>query len=575
MKLNKKMIIPAFALLAGASLVGSISGTIAWYQYSTRANVAYIGSSAGTIGNLQVRINDGTDRGWDTQISYLDVSDYLYAQGLGQKVEPVTPGALEKNDSLRQAKWNGGSDAIAYGDELPAGNEGDYFFKSDESKLYLKGATEWADSGIAVAATAPANLKVGEKYFNSENKKIYEGILKAEWNSVSDEINFGDELPAGSEGDYFFKTSDGKLYLKGETEWADTGIAVSADAPENVNYGDKYFNSTDKKIYQGVAGVKDFFSNPKIGFGPYNEWNKAPESFYVRIPLQLRFIGKDASDLESQNVYLSKLLIQKDRNNGALGDISDAIRVHFSVYADGQEDNANNFLVSKNGGTTLTHGRLKLGRGTDFDKAFADGLWGFDGSELNYVDYGAGSQNSYAAKDQAAEGVYYEEEFSETGWNQVAMTVAAVEPDNANGKQGDFYYDSVGAKLYQKGASEWAEFSDYVSGANDPDLDTERNNKDYYFNSTDKKLFLNGAVEENIDPILVSEKNDNPIVLENTDGRELGNTNGAYLNVDVTIWVEGWQQFNRDGKFTSLWDKNLIGAKFDVGMQFAVQDKNA
>ena len=44
MKTNKKnIIIPALMMAVGLGLVGSISGTVAWYQYSTRVNVAYLG----------------------------------------------------------------------------------------------------------------------------------------------------------------------------------------------------------------------------------------------------------------------------------------------------------------------------------------------------------------------------------------------------------------------------------------------------------------------------------------------------------------------------------------------------
>ena len=56
MKKNR-LIVPALTLLAGLTLAGSISGTIAWYQYSTRANGAYLGMSGGTPGNLQLRLD--------------------------------------------------------------------------------------------------------------------------------------------------------------------------------------------------------------------------------------------------------------------------------------------------------------------------------------------------------------------------------------------------------------------------------------------------------------------------------------------------------------------------------------
>ena len=503
MKLNAKIIIPAFALLAGASLVGSISGTVAWYQYSTRANVSYIGSSAGVIGNLQVRINDGTDREWGPQVSTDDVLAYLGVQ----HVEPVTPGNLGMNDSLKEAKWNG-SAAIASGDELPAGNEGDYYFKG--GVLYLKGASEWADSGITVRDAAPADPHVG----------------------------------------------------------------------------DKYFNSVDKKIYERVLAEKNFYVNPSFGVGPYNKWIRATAQNYVKIPLQLRFIGEDEQDLSAQNVYLSKLLIQKDTvrdaNAANHGDISDAIRVHFSAYEEGDEENAVNRLVSKKGGTTLTHGKLNLGRGDDFDKAPIGDEWNFDGQGYDYVEYGEGSQKAYIASDEVPAGDHYYYEETETGWKQLKVALTGdVAPDAGDGADGDYYFDSAANKLYLKDSGAWGEVAaaDYLSGDANPNLNTANpNTLDYFFNTANLKVFEREApVQDNISPILVSEKSESPVILENTDGRSIGSTVATsnpqhYLNVDVTIWVEGWQKFERNGSLSAIWDENLRGAWFDVGMQFAVQD---
>ena len=52
----------------------------------------------------------------------------------------------------------------------------------------------------------------------------------------------------------------------------------------------------------------------------------------------------------------------------------------------------------------------------------------------------------------------------------------------------------------------------------------------------------------------------------------IGKTNvgsDSYLTVTVTIWVEGWQEL--DG--SAIWNEvDYIGSKFNVGIQFAVQD---
>ena len=97
--LNKnKIIVSALALCIGASLAGSISGTIAWYQYSTRANVSFIGQSGGISGNLQMRFAGDTN--WTTRITYDQLNEKLAAGGYATKVAPMTFGAMNRDSEL-------------------------------------------------------------------------------------------------------------------------------------------------------------------------------------------------------------------------------------------------------------------------------------------------------------------------------------------------------------------------------------------------------------------------------------------------------------------------------------------
>lgn len=513
MKLNKKIIIPAFTLLVGTTLAGSVASTVAWYQYSTRTNVSYIGTSAGTIGNLQIRLQGGE---WGTRLSIKDVEDYLLAQNIGQEVEPITSGPLAKNASLKSAGWK--NIAIASGDGEPAGDLGYH---------------------------------------------------------------------------YYLKTGSNALYAYENDAWEEVvSVPVGATALDLNDYqlGDIYVNSTEHKLYEKALIEKNFYENPIAGFASYEKWIKADQSKYVKLPLQLRFIQEDEQHLSPEDVYLSKLVIQEDVNPSNhpenYGDISDAVRVHFSAYEEGDEEHAVNKLVSKNGGTTLTHGKLKLEGGNDFDQAYDDDdEFGFNGSELHYINYGGteGVQTSYAAKVNEEDGVYYEEEFPVSGWKEVATVQHGgdSEPDPATGDNGDFYRDSTANKIYQKVNGAWEVFTDsYLSGAEDPDLETGAS-KPYYYKTGENKLFECGFKEETISPILVSNEADSLEIGDITADKLIGSTietavqpdPQTYLNVDVTIWVEGWHKFNRSGSLTSIWDQDLIGAIFDVGIQFAVEDR--
>ncbi len=106
MSINKtKFVVAALITCSTAALVGSVSSTIAWYQYSTRVTAIYLGASAGTRGNLKIRIK-GTDN-WITDLTYKDVANYLAEQNKGQLVQPITSGSMNADDAIK-TNDNGG-----------------------------------------------------------------------------------------------------------------------------------------------------------------------------------------------------------------------------------------------------------------------------------------------------------------------------------------------------------------------------------------------------------------------------------------------------------------------------------
>lgn len=105
MKINKiKFIVATLITCSTAALLGSVTNTIAWYQYSTRVSAVYLGASAGARGNLRIRIK-GTDT-WLNDLTHVDVANYLNAQHIGQKVAPITSGPMNADDAIK-TKDNG------------------------------------------------------------------------------------------------------------------------------------------------------------------------------------------------------------------------------------------------------------------------------------------------------------------------------------------------------------------------------------------------------------------------------------------------------------------------------------
>ena len=133
MKTNtaKKVIVSAMAIAMGAGIAGSISGTVAWYQYSTRATVAYQGAAAQCSENLQIRIASG-ENPWKSDLTTTDVMNYLTSTAGGrtaanyQQLRPVTSGSLAANKAASsfyrhplyqyaaQDKWGAATKAVDY-----------------------------------------------------------------------------------------------------------------------------------------------------------------------------------------------------------------------------------------------------------------------------------------------------------------------------------------------------------------------------------------------------------------------------------------------------------------------------
>jgi len=101
MKINKKLIVSSLASAMGLSIVGAITGTVAWYQYSTRSTVAMIGVSAKTAANLQIKVGDGE---YKADLTVADINTYLADQSKNANLSPVTSGEQAKNAALAGLK---------------------------------------------------------------------------------------------------------------------------------------------------------------------------------------------------------------------------------------------------------------------------------------------------------------------------------------------------------------------------------------------------------------------------------------------------------------------------------------
>ena len=105
--MNKKIIVSTLALAMGAALAGSVSGTVAWFQYSTRAQASYIGTSAHCSEMLEVQATsvDGAlsteATAWKSELNSAAIDTAMGVTTAAPKVlEPITSGALTDAGAL-------------------------------------------------------------------------------------------------------------------------------------------------------------------------------------------------------------------------------------------------------------------------------------------------------------------------------------------------------------------------------------------------------------------------------------------------------------------------------------------
>lgn len=92
----KKIIIPSFALLIGGSLAATVSSTLAWFQYATRAQLAYVGALSHCSKLLKISVDNGSH--WGNDYSPVQMA----APGIisGNNLVPITTGSQAKDEAI-------------------------------------------------------------------------------------------------------------------------------------------------------------------------------------------------------------------------------------------------------------------------------------------------------------------------------------------------------------------------------------------------------------------------------------------------------------------------------------------
>ena len=120
----KKVIIPSLALLIGGSIAASLTSTLAWFQYATRARVAYVGALSHCSKLLKISVDGGAT--WGNDFYQDDMANYI----TGNHLVPITTGPQTKNSNLvyYTKDLGGGSskDCVKFYNQPDFGHGGDY-----------------------------------------------------------------------------------------------------------------------------------------------------------------------------------------------------------------------------------------------------------------------------------------------------------------------------------------------------------------------------------------------------------------------------------------------------------------
>ena len=125
MKLNKKLLIPVFATAMGLSVIGGISGAVAWYQYNSKVTASFVGASVADSGVL--RIKEGASGSWTRAVERKTID----------KIRPMTFGYTSENGVPTTNGWMypeaGAGNGYYEGTDTMAG-----WVKAEEGKDYAQ-----------------------------------------------------------------------------------------------------------------------------------------------------------------------------------------------------------------------------------------------------------------------------------------------------------------------------------------------------------------------------------------------------------------------------------------------------
>ena len=251
MKINKaKLLVGTLAIASVAATVGSISGTVAWFQYSTRVTAAYSGAAAHVSDNLQIRLhreaanlaaedagyNVAADAGWSADLTRAMINDYIAnvrGANTDHNLRPVTSGNALANGGIATSFY---STPVYQKSGAYTSNWGNASEKSDYIVLPMQ-LRVLSDNGTATSFP--------------EGKKIYltdltvEGVESATKKDISNALRVS-----------FDATNDATFSVQGEDVDTHGYLDLNGDGEDDLVEGYEWQTNRGKFSYGGDAAIE-------------------------------------------------------------------------------------------------------------------------------------------------------------------------------------------------------------------------------------------------------------------------------------------------------------------------------
>ncbi len=236
-RFKRNVLICSMSLLAILSATGAISGTIAWYQYSTKSNAYAVVTDGSCTKNLQMYIGDSSDTvsedDWKSDFVFKDIATYIK-----ENTEITSPGDI-KPVSNYVTKDDGALSGVTKDSKL-----GDFYSmpRYQDVRLAKADASEYVQFPLTFRM-----YDVKNKGYSSTSHDLYlENIV----------ISSKKDVDENDKNDYSKLADAVRVHFSSKIDEDDTNTLVSIQGQEINDFGNLDLNGDDK--YDKPLGTYEF-----------------------------------------------------------------------------------------------------------------------------------------------------------------------------------------------------------------------------------------------------------------------------------------------------------------------------